>query len=179
VIHPSNLDPLLTSDGDTSLFSRHGQAIFAFARFHTPSREDARDITLEVFKIALENDNLAWLKEDEQLSWLRRVANNKIVDRYRRSKRHPLIDLGTVTDTLLDDDDNSPEAVILRRETHEQLHRAIQKLPELHQQLLRLRYGDRLPFSDIACLLNKREDALRKILSRTLARLRKSIILPQ
>jgi len=57
------------------------------------------------------------------------------------------------------------------------LHQAIQTLPLVQQQLLRLRYGDGLPFAEIAILLNKREEALRKLLSRTLATLR--MLLPQ
>ncbi len=158
--------------GDAALYDRYGQAIFAYARLHTPSREDAEDLTLEVFTIALEQDNLAGLSASEQLAWLRRVAHNKLIDGYRRSTRHPQVGLDTLVDILLEDDASSPEQILLQREAYAQLHQAVQALPQVQQQVLRLRYGSGLRFADIAVLMNKREGALRKLLSRTLATLR-------
>lgn len=157
---------------DTALYDRYGSALFAYVRLHTSSREDAEDLTLEVFTIALEQNNLAGLRDGEQLAWLRRVAHNRLIDGYRRTARHPLVELDSVREILLEDETTNPEQVLLQRETYAQLHQAVQTLPQLQQQLLRMRYGDRLCFADIAVLLNKREDALRKLLSRTLATLR-------
>ena len=157
---------------DAILFSRYGQAIFAYVRLHTPSREDAEDLTLEVFTTALEYDNLAGLSEGEQLAWLRRVAHNRLIDRYRRATRSPVVVLGEVIEMILADDTANPEQMALQRETYAHLHEAIQALPHLQQRLLRLRYGDGLPFAEIAILMNKREVTLRKLLSRTLATLR-------
>lgn len=61
---------------------------------------------------------------------------------------------------------------MLQQEAYAKLHQAVQTLSPLQQHLLRLRYGDGLRFAEIAVLLDKREDALRKLLSRTLAALR-------
>jgi len=162
------------SPGDASLFDLYGQAIFAYVRLHTPSREDAEDMTLEVFTAALENDNLSGLQDSERLAWLRRVAHNKLVDSYRILARRPVIALDQVAETLLDDESRSPEQLVLQRETHAQLYSVISALPALQQQVLRLHCGDGLRFAEIAVLLNKREEAVRKIFSRTLALLRAS-----
>lgn len=160
------------SSDDTSLFDLYGQAIFAYVRLHTPSREDAEDMTLEAFTAALENDNLSGLQDSERLAWLRRVAHNKLVDSYRSSARHPLVALDQVAETISDDETSSPEQLVLRRETNAQLYAVIGTLPASQQQLLRLRCGDGLRFAEIAVLLNKREEAVRKLFSRTLALLR-------
>ncbi len=157
---------------DAALYDRYGQAIFAYVRLHTSSREDAEDLTLEVFTTALEHDNLAGLRAGEQLAWLRRVAHNRLIDEYRRNTRHPMVVLDILVETLLEDNTADPEQVMLQRETYAQLHQAVQSLSQLQQQLLRMRYGDGLRFTEIAQLLNKREDALRKLLSRTLTTLR-------
>lgn len=157
---------------DAMLFKRYGQAIFAYVRLYTPSREDAEDLTLEVFTTALEHDNLAALQDGEQLAWLRRVVRNRLIDRYRRAVHSPTVVLDEVLEMMLEDDTANREQVMLQRETYAQLHRMIQTLPPLQQRLLRLRYGDGLPFAEIALLLNKREDVLRKMLSRALATLR-------
>lgn len=165
-----------TGTGDTVddavLYQRYGQAIFAYVRLHTPSREDAEDLTLEVFTTALELDNLAWLEDGQRLAWLRRVAHNRLIDRYRRAARSPVVVLDEMVQMMLEDDTANPEQVMLQREMYAQLHKAIQALPQLQQRLLRLRYGDGLRFAEIAVVLNKREDALRKLLSRTLTTLR-------
>jgi RNA polymerase sigma factor (sigma-70 family) len=162
---------LLFSDENTSLFSRHGAAVFAWARLHTRSREDARDITLEAFKIALEYNNLSDMPEKEQLIWLRRVCNNKIVDRYRRGTRHPQVSLDTITE-IVDDEANHPEQVAIRQEEQQQLHQIIKNLSVRQQHLLQLRYGNGLSCVEIARLLDMKESAVRKALSRILIQLR-------
>ena len=157
---------------DAVLFDRYGQTIFAYIRLHLPLREDAEDLTLEVFTAALENANLAALQEHERLAWLRRVAHNKLIDTYRRIQRRPTTTLDMLTETVLDNETETPEQVALRQERYAVLHNVIKQLPILQQQILRLRYGDGLPFAEIAVLVNKREEAVRKILSRTLSQLR-------
>jgi len=66
----------------------------------------------------------------------------------------------------------TPEQAALRTEELEMLYKAIARLPLLQQQVLRLRFGDGLRFAEIAVLLNKREEAIRKLCSRTIALLR-------
>ena len=170
--HGQDRDVLLLNTNQASLFDRHGQALFAYVRLHMQSREDVKDITLEVFKIALEHHNLTDVPENEQLAWLRRVAHNKIVDRYRRTVRHPQVGLDTIVDSLFEDDSRSPEQLAIQREAHQDLYQTIRQLSTLQQQILRLRYGNGLSFSDIGCLLDRKEANVRKLLSRTLARLR-------
>lgn len=48
------------------LFERYGHTLFAYVRLHQLSREDAEDVMLEVFVVALENDNLSALPEGER-----------------------------------------------------------------------------------------------------------------
>jgi RNA polymerase sigma factor (sigma-70 family) len=162
----------LHDDAGAALYDRYAHVIFAYVRLHMPSREDAEDLVLEVFLAALECDNLSGLAEDEKLAWLRRVAHNKLIDSYRRSTRRPIVALDQVAETLYDDEELTPEKVAQRNEEYTHLRATLQRLPILQQQLLRLRYGDGLRFAEIAVILNKREGALRKLLSRTLAFLR-------
>ena len=165
-------DIIYEPSDDAALFDRYGQTIFAYVRLHTASREDAEDVVLEVFTAALENDNLAAIAVEEQLAWLRRVAHNKLVDSYRHIKRHPITSLEPFTEILTNDERETPEATLLRREAYEQLHQYVNLLPTLQQQILRLRFGDGLRLTEIAVLVNKREEAVRKLLSRTLTTLR-------
>ena len=155
-----------------ALYHRYAVSIFAYVKLHTPSWEDAEDITLEVFTAALEQKSLSWLAEQQRLVWLRRVAQNKLVDRYRRSLHISLLPLEQVVDTLRAEEALTPEQIVLRREELERLSSSVGKLPRLQQQVLQLRLGDGLRFAEIAVLLDKREEAVRKLYSRTLALLR-------
>src|SRR5579884_3587145 len=94
---PDNMD-------DATLYDRYGGVIFAYARLHLASREDAEDLTLDVFLKALEHDNLAALREEEKLAWLRRVAHNRLIDRYRHVSRHPLTPLDDTAIAQLEDE---------------------------------------------------------------------------
>ena len=118
---------------------------------------------------ALEHDDLADLQAEAQLAWLRRVAHNKLIDSYRRHARRAAVSLDTVMDAVYEDEAQAPEQVAIRHEELAQLREAIGKLSPLQQQVLQLRYSHGLRFAEIALLLDKREDAVRQLLSRTLA----------
>jgi RNA polymerase sigma-70 factor, ECF subfamily len=154
----------------TALFDHYGSVILAYLRLHTRSPEDAEDLTLEVFAAALEHRELVTWSGSRQLSWLKRVAHHKLIDSYRRDGRHATVTLGQLEETLFDERD--PEKVVLYKEAHGQLHQYIQQLSPFQQQLLLLRYGYGLPTAEIAVLLNRSDQAIRKMLSRTISLLR-------
>jgi len=159
------------SPGDyADLFRSYGSIIFAYLHFHASSREEAEDLTLDVFTAALTNPTLLTWSGPRQLSWLKRVASNKLVDSYRRHNRRPAVALDQVAETLLDE--HGPEHVALLNEDYAQLHEQIKQLSPLQQEILRLRYGHGLHTAEIAALLNKSEQAIRQMLSRTIGLLR-------
>lgn len=163
---------IFSKEADAALFERYAASIFAYLRLHAASLEDAEDLLIEVFTAAFEQDNLSWLAAKQHIVWLRRVAQNKLVDRYRRASRYILHPLDEVTESLCIEEDATPEQVALRREELEGLRKAVNTLSVPQQQILQLRLGDGLRFAEIAVLLDKRESAVRKLYSRTLAQLR-------
>ena len=71
-----------------------------------------------------------------------------------------------------------PEQALLRQEALAELTDAIAQLSPLQQDVLRLRFGYGLPCGDIAAILNKKESAVRMLLSRALKALRSVYITP-
>jgi RNA polymerase sigma factor (sigma-70 family) len=169
---PQQDERLQLENAAHALYERYAASIFAYVRLHTPSWEDVEDLTLEVFTAALEQNNLSWLADKQQLIWLRSVAHHKLVDRYRRSIHVSVIPLEQVVETAQVERVLSPEQAIVRREELQRLYSAVGKLSLLQQQILQLRVGDSLRFAEIAILLKKREETVRKLYSRALARLR-------
>jgi RNA polymerase sigma-70 factor (ECF subfamily) len=159
--------------GDGTLFDRYGAGLFAYIRAHTDTREDAEDLTVEVFIAALEHDDLSRLHESTaQLAWLKKVAHNKLIDYYRWKQRHPAVDLDQLTGTLLDED-TLPEDAAMRSETHRELRIHINKLSAFQQLLLQLRYGNNMRCPEIAQLVGKSSGSVRQTLTRTIKELRK------
>ncbi|GCE15408.1 sigma-70 family RNA polymerase sigma factor [Tengunoibacter tsumagoiensis] len=158
------------------MFRCYGPPIFTYLRLHASSREEAEDLTLDVFTAALGNPQLLTWSGPRQLGWLRRVAANKLTDSYRRANRRPAMALDQFAEILFDE--NDPVLVAQHREDYSQLHQHIQQLSPLQQQLLRLRYGHGLHTAEIAELLNKNEPAVRQMLSRTISLLRTMYNIP-
>lgn len=150
---------------DTTLFDRYGPVILAYILKHVRSREDAEDLTLEVFTAALENKKLSQLRPEKQLAWLKRVTHNKLVDMYRKARHRQNVDIDIFAEILYSE--GEPEQVVLQQEIDHQLHQYIQQLPPFQQQLLYLRYAHNLSAAEIGVLLDKREETIRQQLSRT------------
>ena len=156
-----------------ALYQRHARMILAYIRSRVDSKEEAEDLLVEVFLVTMQNETPLHLSENEQLTWLRRVAHNKIIDCYRRLGRLPAITpLDEFAEVLLDDDERTPEALALRNADHAQLRTHLAGLSEVQQEVLRLRFANGLSTKEIASRLAKSDSAVRMLLSRTLNRLR-------
>lgn len=156
-------------------YRRHMPTLLAYVRRQIFSPEDAEDLLIEVFLAALEHqEKLASLNDQEQLAWLRRVAHNKLVDYYRRSKRRPVTSLDEHEDTLLlyEDEERMPEQISLRAEEYAWVRTHLELLSEPQQEIVRLHFAAGLRCVEIARLLNKREGAVRMLLARALNNLR-------
>jgi RNA polymerase sigma factor (sigma-70 family) len=155
------------------LYQQHAQNLITYLRLHLPQREDAEDILVDIFVAAMENQALSALEPGQQRQWLWRVAHNKVADYYRLvAHRRHTVTLEEVTDSLLDDDELTPEWLAERSEEYARLQMHVQGLPEIQQKVLHLRFVNGLRCADIARMVGKREGTVRMILSRTLNFLR-------
>ncbi len=163
---------LLEDSVYAELYRSHAPALFAYVYQQTASREDAEDIVLEVFLSVLRNPRFLAFDEKKREAWLWTIARNKIVDNYRRSLHRQHVSIDWLTLPLYEDESLAPEQLSLKREEYARLYRAVQALPEIQQEVLRLRFGHGLKCEEIAQVLEKSVGAVRMLLSRTLQRLR-------
>jgi RNA polymerase sigma-70 factor (ECF subfamily) len=103
------------------------------------------------------------------LAWLLRIARNAAIDAGRRASAVPL-------DADLPDErhSNAPEAAVLANEARATLVAAIDRLPEVQQEAIALRYAARLTAREIGEVLGKTDQATQKLLSRALQTIRES-----
>ena len=155
------------------LYRKYAPGMLTYVRMRVPSPEEAEDLVVEVFLAALQHATFAVLPEKEKQMWLWRVTRNKVIDAYRRAKTRQSVTLDHVAEGLFEDEMFSPEYTALRQEDYMDLYAYLQSLPILHQEILRLRFGQDLSCSEIATLLGKQENMVRVTLSRSLNLLRK------
>ncbi len=155
------------------LYQRHAHTILRYVHRYIPLKEDADDLVLEVFLVALGSNVWINWREEEQLAWLRRIAHNKMVDHVRRVSRHTSVVLDDALDLLLEDEYRSPEQTALRNEDHVQLRAHLDTLSSLQQEIVRLRFAYDLRTKEIAQIVNTSDGVVRVMLSRALNTLRR------
>lgn len=158
------------NEADSTLYDRFAGIIFHYLFQQVSNEQDAEDLLLEVFLAALQDRSLSDLPGWRQLTWLKRVARNKVIDRYRHIA---LVNLLPIEQALeMEDTALTPEQYTEQKENYERLYQSIAQLTSLQRELIRLRYRNGLRFSEIAAILEKSEEAVRQLFGRTLQQLR-------
>jgi RNA polymerase sigma factor (sigma-70 family) len=171
-MHASPGQDIVQQEAMADLYERYWFVVLRAIHRYISSHEDAEDMLLDVFLAALESDIFFHLMEQQQVAWLRRTAYNKAMDYYRQRTRQPVLALQENDETVFADDERSPEKTFLKREEQIRLQSQIALLPELQQEILRLRFTDGLRCKEIAARVQKNESTVRSLLSRTLNSLR-------
>lgn len=155
---------------DATLYNRYAAIILAYLCQQVASRQDAEDLLVEVFMAAHNHTELSGRGEEQQLAWLRRVARNKVIDRYRHAALLTMLPLEHVVEK--EDGALTPEQRAVQQENYRRLYHALAQLSPAQQLLIHLRYGNGLRLVAIADMLEKPEGSVRKMLARTLRQLR-------
>lgn len=164
--------PIAESKKDSAafavLYDRYVQSIYRYLYYRVGSAPEAEDLTSQTFLSALEALP-RYQHQGNFAAWLYRIAHGKIVDYVRsRQKQLPIKEtyLADARD-MLSDISNSEEI--------ERLFEMIHMLEDDEQELIRLRYTAGLPFTQIAAILDRNENAVKKSLYRIVARLKSQL----
>jgi len=142
-------------------------SVFRHCYFRLSDREKAKDIVQETFKHFWENFGKE--KIENTKAFVFKIANNLIIDSYRKKKEESL-------DTLMEDgfDVGSDEhEAILSSVMGRELKSMLDKLSDTYRDLIVMRYIDDLPVYEIASITGLSESAVSVRIHRGLALLRK------
>jgi len=151
------------------LYKQYINQVFRYLYSRIGNSQDAEDITAQTFLAAFEAfDNFHG--NGHFAAWLFSIARNKATDFFRRQKTSSSLNeankLVQEYDTLSD---------MIQSEQAAELSNLIHALHEDEQELLRLRFLAEMSFSEIARILHRNEDAVKKNLYRLLARLQSQL----
>jgi RNA polymerase sigma-70 factor (ECF subfamily) len=139
--------------------------VYRYFYYRMGDVKDAEDLTAQVFLKVYEE--LPRYRDRGQFSaWLFTIVRHKMVDFLRSQK--PTVSL-EFADEMGQPGDLLGQAI--RNDEIERLQKLIRSLPEEERELIHLRFVVGLGYREIGALLNRNEDAVRKTLSRLLARL--------
>lgn len=156
-------------NGDREAFEMiirtHSRTLFAIAYGILQNREEAEDVVQDSLIKAWK---MRWrVREPEKFpAWVSAIARHRAHDVFR--KRRPL----RFTDETVEP---SEPTTLDPLAMDQKLHSALATLPELHRAALTLRYFEEMDYGTIENRLGLTNGALRGILGRALASLRKQL----
>jgi RNA polymerase sigma-70 factor (ECF subfamily) len=158
---------------DADAFARHYEAsvdrIYQHIRARVGETELAEDLTAQTFLRAWQSIGRYRPVDGRPfIAWLFTIANNLVVDHFRRRRRELVGVKGDPRDSGRDD----PERRALDADARDEIRRAIALLKPDQQLVVTLRLIDGLEYDQISGIMGKTPGALRVLLCRALSALR-------
>jgi RNA polymerase sigma-70 factor, ECF subfamily len=152
------------------LFHQYSPIIYRYIYFVTKCKEEAEDLTQEVFIKAYRG--LAHYRgESSYKTWLYTIARNVMIDQFRKKRKTDcLIDL-----PLPDLDQLGPEVWLDRKEETQMLYGAIMELTFPYREIVILRKIKGYSTAETAEILGWAEGKVKVTLHRALHRLRERL----
>lgn len=155
------------------VYRQYAQAIFRFIYFKVSDYELAKDFTADTF-----------IRFWEQLVNDKAIQNNKAflyfiakgitIDYYRKKKNAKNVSLDTLDERLLGVIDAGEDVISVKQEL-EQVYVKLKEIKKEYQDVLLLHYVEDLKISEIAQVLNKKENTVRVLLHRALKTLKEKL----
>ena len=138
----------------SELIDRHAKRVRSYIGMMVKDDAIADDIFQETFIKAVKViDEGRYADSGKFLSWVLRIAHNRVLDHFRREKSNRQVNeseagydvIGTMrfSEPTAEDD-------IVHGEIEETIRELIARLPDEQQEVVRLRYYDKLSFAEIA-----------------------------
>lgn len=150
------------------LYDKYQPQIYRFIYLKVSHREEAEDLTHQVFFKAWQNIGNYQMKGLPFSSWLYRIARNDVIDHYRTRKLN--LDIESVDEPAVKD---PTEQKIDDNIKLESVRKAILQLSHEQQDVIFMRFVNELSFGEIAKIMDKSNGAVRILQHRAIRNLKK------
>jgi len=152
------------------LYERHVRKIYNYIYYRTGNVHDAEDLTEMVFQRALRHVAKFEDKGVPFTAWLYRIAHNLVANWHRDRSRRPIVPLDQYV--AVSEVSKHPESEAMAFEETELLMTIVRQLPPDRQQLLILKFVERMSNAEIGEVMGRSEGAVKSLYHRTLNALR-------
>jgi len=150
------------------LYERYAGSLFRYIYAHLDSRQDAEDLTEEVFWIVWQMIKSYNDQGYPFQAFLFKIGKNKLIDHYRRRKT-----VGNISDFLKDEFAADPEMTYEQNMDHTELQFILAKLSKDYREVLILRFLNGLSPQEVSSVMHRSEEAIRVLQHRALKATRK------
>jgi len=162
--------------GDSSafgeLYDHYQPMIYRFVAVKVGRREEAEDITHQVFMSAWQNVKSYEHRGHPFSSWLYQIARNQVVDFYRSRRNDTSIDAIDPEHFVIATSTAAEFAVPVKLEM-EVIRRAMRQLKPEYEDVIILRFIEDLSLKEAASVLGKTEGAVKLMQHRAMNELKK------
>jgi RNA polymerase sigma-70 factor (ECF subfamily) len=151
------------------LYERYVGKVYSYIYYRMGNQVEAEDLTAKTFYRALRRIRYYENRGLPFSAWLYRIAHNLVANWHRDHGRRQMIPLEELYALSMGE---HPEHAAEKREKTRVLLGVINKLPPERQQLLILKFGERLSNSEIGAIMGRSEGAIKSLYHRTLLSLR-------
>ncbi|MCA9936485.1 MAG: sigma-70 family RNA polymerase sigma factor [Ardenticatenaceae bacterium] len=155
------------------LYERYVERIYNYVYYRTGNAADAEDLTAKIFMRAMQHIGNYEHQGVPFSAWLYRIAHNLVANWHRDRSRRQIIALDDIVQWHAHGE--SPEFFTELMEDRERLALAIRRLPTDRQELLTLKFVERLPNAEIGDIMGRSEGAIKSLYHRTLLALREDM----
>ena len=138
----------------SELIERHSQRVRSYIGMMVKDDDVADDIFQETFIKAVKViDEGGYTDSGKFLSWVLRIAHNRVLDHFRREKSSRQLNEKEAGYDVLGSlrlAENTVEDNIVHNELMETVRRLVEELPDDQREVVRLRYYSKLSFQEIA-----------------------------
>jgi RNA polymerase sigma-70 factor (ECF subfamily) len=156
------------------LYERYVDKIYNYVYYRTGNHHDAEDLTAKVFYQAMSHIPRYVQRGAPFSSWLYRIAHNLVANWHRDRSRRQVVSLDRLALVARQGEDG-PFEHATQSEQRDELLAAIRRLPGDRQQLLILKFVERMPNAQIGQIMGRSEGAIKSLYHRTLVALRQDL----
>jgi RNA polymerase sigma-70 factor (ECF subfamily) len=155
------------------LYEIYVDKIYNYVYYRTGNIADAEDLTARIFFRAMDHIGNYDDRGIPFSAWLYRIAHNLVANWHRDRSRRKIISLDDIAQWHVEGE--SPELATQLLEDRDRLLAAIRRLPADRQELLILKYVERLSNAEIGDIMGRSEGAIKSLYHRTLLSLREDL----
>ncbi len=153
------------------LYEDNFERVYAFIARRVRDRDQAQDLTADVFHSALKNLSRFEWRGAPFAAWLFRIAANAIADRGKRAAQLEAIKLREVNDPDPKSDSDLAED-LAEVEHRARLFKLVEKLPGDQRRVITMRFAHQKTIAEIAEDIGRSEGAIKQLQFRGLQNLR-------
>lgn len=152
------------------LYQANFERVYAYIARRVRDRDEAQDLTADVFHLALKNLARFEWRGVPFAAWLFRIASNEIADRSKGIAKRRTHERETASETM--DDRVGVAAGVEEAERRARLFKLVERLPRDQSRVIAMRFAEDKSIREIAAALGRSEGSIKQLQFRGLQNLR-------